>query len=212
MFRALTALGVLALVAATATAQPGRLPLSPGVVPAAPFAPGIQPMTVRPVVTMQGPPNLVFLPVVAPLGFSSYPYSINGGFGFFGGYGGYGYAPFTSITVPASAIPYPPPLPASAEAPRRAEPTAVLAREFPATLTVQFPAAAEVWLDGKKVEGSAVEERVLTSPTLKPGEQHTFALKARWTAGGKTYEATRSVKVSPGDRSRLFVVSGEEVR
>ena len=90
----------------------------------------------------------------------------------------------------------------------------MLAREFPATLTLQFPAAADVWLDGKKVEGSAAEERVLTSPTLKPGEDYTFALKARWTADGKTYEATRSVKVGPGDRSRLFdrLGTGSEIK
>ena len=206
MFRALTALGALALFTATASAQPGKLPLSPGIMPSPSFGPGL-PIPARPPVTtpvaLPGPPNLLFLPVVAPLGFSGYPYSV---------YGGYGYAPFTSISLPSYATPYPPPLPASAEAPQRAEPTAVLAREFPATLTVQFPAAADVWIDGKKLDGSAAEERVLTSPTLKPGEQHTFALKARWTAGGKTYEATRSVKVAPGDRSRLFVVSGEEVK
>src|SRR5256885_2129783 len=95
MFRALASLGVLAVVAATASAQPGNLPLSPGVVPSASFGPGL-PMTVQPTVTsirMAGPPNLLFLPVVAPLGFSSYPYSIYGG-GYYGGglsYGGYGF-------------------------------------------------------------------------------------------------------------------------
>ena len=62
--------------------------------------------------------------MVAPLGFSSYPYSIYGSYGYglggyggygFGGYGGYGYTPFTSISLPAYATPYPPPLPASFE-------------------------------------------------------------------------------------------------
>ena len=88
----------------------------------------------------------------------------------------------------------------------------MLSNEFPATLTVQFPAAAEVWLDGKKVKGEASTEQVLTSPVLAPGQKYTFAVRARWSSGGKTYEATRSVALGAGDRSRMHILSGDEVR
>ena len=60
--------------------------------------------------------------------------------------------------------------------------------------------------------GAANAERVLTSPVLSPNQKYTFNIKARWTTGGKTYEAKRSVTLGSGDRSRLMVVSGDEVR
>lgn len=202
MFRALTVLGTLTLFAATANAQPGRLPLSPGVVPAAPFGPGfgmVSPNGFQPNMVV-GPQSMFFLPVVAPLGFSTYPYSPFVGFG----YPSIGYISPGPYASPQLSVPAAPPL--------RDERNAVLVKEFPATLTLQFPAAAEVWLDGKKVEGTAAEERVLNSPVLKPGETYTFAVKGRWTNGGKTYEATRKLTLNSGDRSRLFIVSGEEVK
>ena len=42
MLRALTALGLLTALTATATAQPGRLPLAPGVTPGSSIGPGTQ--------------------------------------------------------------------------------------------------------------------------------------------------------------------------
>lgn len=133
-------------------------------------------------------------------GYFPYPaYGFGYGYGY-GGAFGYGAAPPVVIEVAPPAPAAPP------------ERTVVLANEFPATLTVQFPAAADVWLNGKPVDGAAAEERVLTSPTLKPGERFTFDVRARWSRAGKTYEANHSVALSPGDRSRLLVVSGAEVK
>jgi uncharacterized protein (TIGR03000 family) len=86
-----------------------------------------------------------------------------------------------------------------------------LANEFPATLIVQFPAAADVWFNGEKAAGAG-EEHTLISRALKPGERFTFDVKGRWTAGGKTYESKRTVTLGSGDRSRLLVVSGDEVK
>ena len=85
-------------------------------------------------------------------------------------------------------------------------------KELPAVLTMQFPAAADVWLSDKRVNAVANEEQVLKSPTLKPGENYTFDVRARWKAGDKVYETRRSVAVASGDRSRLLVLSGEEVK
>lgn len=202
MFRALTALGALALAATAASAQPGRLPLSPGVVPAAPFGPGYGMAAQSPALMGRSP--IVLNPLLPPWGVAfptPYPF-----YGY--PFGGYGY-PFATYVPPVAYLPAPS---AIAEAPRRSDPTVVLANEYPATLTLQFPTSAEVWLDGKKVDGSAAEERVLTSPVLKPGEQYTFAVRARWTNDGKTYETKRSVKLGSGDRSRLLIIAGEEVK
>lgn len=140
-----------------------------------------------------------FLPYPAfGYGFGGYGF---GGYGFGGGLG-YGVAPQVVIEVAPQA-------PAAVAPPER---TVVLANEFPAALTVQFPAAADVWLNGKPVDGAAAEERVLTSPTLKPGERFTFDVRARWSRGGKTYEASHSAALGSGDRSRVLIVSGAEVK
>jgi uncharacterized protein (TIGR03000 family) len=101
------------------------------------------------------------------------------------------------------------------------------AYEFPAVLTLEFPTAAQVWLDGVAVgeddanrlrpelvsaaAGGEATTRTLTSPVLKPGQQHTFKVKARWTVDGKTYETTREVTLGAGDRSKLLVLSGTPV-
>jgi uncharacterized protein (TIGR03000 family) len=98
-------------------------------------------------------------------------------------------------------------LPPTERSPRMVE----LSGEYPATLALEFPAAAKVWLDGKSVAGAASKERVLTSPVLKPGQRHTFKIRAEWDAGGKTYEYAREVTVEDGGRSKLLVLSGSLV-
>lgn len=133
------------------------------------------------------------------------------GFPFSGVWGGYGgwfpYYPY-AVPVPAPVVVVPP----APAMPERTEPTIVLANEFPATLTVEFPAAAEVWVNGTRAEGAAATEWTLKSPVLKAGGSYTFEVKARWTAGGKTYEAERSVQVAGGNRSRVLVVAGTPVK
>ena len=199
MRRTLTALGLLAAVAATATAQPGRLPLSPGVMPASPYGPGMPPA--GPIPQQRGQGNSVYFPVALPWG-----WGIGWGYQTYSPWTGYGYS-YGGLLPGFPAAPA-----ASVEPPRRPDMVVVLANEFPATLTLQFPAAAEVWLDGKKLKGEASEERALTSPVLTPAQKYTFAVRARWTSGGKTYEATRSIALGAGDRSRLSIVSGDEVK
>jgi uncharacterized protein (TIGR03000 family) len=81
-----------------------------------------------------------------------------------------------------------------------------------ATLVIQFPAAAELWIGGKKRDGGPSTEWKLTSPELNLGGSYTFDVKARWKAGGKTFEASRSMAVTAGDRKEWVVVSGTEIR
>lgn len=81
-----------------------------------------------------------------------------------------------------------------------------------ATLVLQFPAAAEIWVGGKKAGGDPAAEWTLTSPALQTGGSHTFEVKGQWKAGGKTFEYQRSVTVAAGDRSQSQVISGTEVK
>jgi uncharacterized protein (TIGR03000 family) len=148
-----------------------------------------------------------------------YPYTSNyygglGGFGggfvtssYYGGYGGYGYgySPYFVVPGPSDYSYAPEPAPA--------QPAFVveLSGHATASLTLEFPAVATVWLDGKEVPGDPATLRTLTSPVLKPGEEYTFHVKARWAAGGKTYEYTRDVPLGPGKHSKVLVVSGTAV-
>lgn len=203
MLRSCLALAAAVLSATAVMAQPGRLPLSPGVVPSAPYRTPPPPMVVRPGQTIFVPnaPNLQLWPLMAPWGYPVAP-----GYGAL--YGGFGYG------YPAGGLNISPPVVVNQSVTNvniTNGPVVVPTREFPATLTVQLPRAAEVWLNGKKVSDEATEEHVLSSPVLKPGEQFTFEVKARWTTGGKTYEAKRTVTLDSGARSRLTVISGTEV-
>jgi uncharacterized protein (TIGR03000 family) len=142
--------------------------------------------------------------------FLAYPY----GSPFYGGFGGGfisgGYSP--TFVVPFGGgyyDPYaydlvaPPVLPP-------APPTHIveLSGESPATLTLEFPAPATVWLNGKEVPGKPDTARTVTTPVLRPGHEYTFHVRARWKADGKTYEYNRDVTLAAGSRSKLLVVSG----
>jgi uncharacterized protein (TIGR03000 family) len=188
MFRAAIAGAVLTAVATTAPAARAQF--------------GGMSIPTAPIPQQAGGASNVFFPVVMPWG-----WGLGWGYQTYNPWVGYGYS-YGGIVPPG----YTAPQPVFVERPLPPEPTVVLANAFPATLTAQFPAAAEVWLDGKKLAGAAAEERVLTSPVLGPNRRYAFKLKARWTGGGKTYETTRTVTLGGGDRSRLVVLSGDEVK
>ncbi len=204
MLRTLIALVVVAGFAAIASAQPGNLPLAPGIMPASPIGPGM-PAGIGPATTRPGQPGIVYFRAIAPWGWAT-------------GWGYQTYSPWTGYSysfggyLPDGYVAPPVQQQVIVEQPRQPARTIVLANEFPATLVLQFPAVAEVWLNGKSVKGTASEERTLMSPVLKPGEKFAFEVKARWTNRGKTYESTETVTLGPGDRTRLFVVSGTEVK
>jgi uncharacterized protein (TIGR03000 family) len=143
------------------------------------------------------------------------------GYPFGGVWGGMGFVPWPGYGLVGpgsfgnSFSPFAPPragvsVPLVATGP--AEPTLVLANEFPATLTLEFPAPAEVWVNGLKATGEPQREWTLTSPTLKAGGEYTFAVKARWQADGNTREYTRSHTVAGGQRSRAFVLAGTPLK
>lgn len=208
MIRTATALTVLIGLASVANAQPRQpQPLSPGVMPANPIGPGL-PFPAGAIPQRPGPdsPNTVFFPVALPTG-----WGVGWAYQTFSPWTGFSYV-YGGIVPPGAPMLQQQVIVEQPAAPRRAEPTVILANEFPATLTVQLPAAAEVWLDGKKVKGDKAEEVVLTSPVLTANQEYTFLVKARWSSKGKTYEAKRAVTLKAGDRSRLGIVSGDEVR
>lgn len=143
-----------------------------------------------------------------------YPYS---GYGFGGYYGGgfygdgypYLYSGPATFDDPGAYSLFPPD-PLAAPAPQTQWLTE-MSGQFPATLDIEFPAPAKVWLDGKEVAGDPAAKRTLTSKVLRPGETFTFHVRAEWKSNGRTYEYTRDVPLKAGEKSRLLVVSGTAV-
>lgn len=84
--------------------------------------------------------------------------------------------------------------------------------EAAATLTLELPTAADLWVDGVKRDGQPTAKHTLTSKPLKLGSQHKFDLRARWTASGTTYELERTVTVRAGESGKLTAYSGTPVK
>ncbi len=132
----------------------------------------------------------------SPYGMFAYDAPLNGAY-----YAPY-YLPFTT-PIPSNDFPAPPLQPTGV-----GPITTFKLTGLPASLTMQFPASADVWLNGKRVEGTAAIKQEFTSPTLKPGQQYTFDIKAEWISNGKNYEYSRAVKVPAGDRAKVTVLAG----
>jgi uncharacterized protein (TIGR03000 family) len=211
MFRSLVAAALLFVVTTLASAQPPVIPASGfggGVrPPAAPLLPPVSPLmpSLNPI-PGQFPPGSGMAGGIRP---AHHRLPAWGAPSFWGGYFpyygyGYGNVPYT-VEVPV-------PIPVIVQGEPPTPPPVALSGEAAAVLTLEFPAAAEIWVEGKKGAGEPSTEWTLTSPAQKAGTPFTFDVKARWKAGGKTFEYTRTVTVSAGDRSRALVVSGTEIK
>jgi hypothetical protein len=146
-------------------------------------------------------------------GARSYGYGQRRSFGywFYPGYFGWGYDPFDYGYWPDPYFeldPFAGYYPGNDPGPQR---VVALSGEFPAALTLEFPAPAEVWVDGTKLAGMPATVWTVRSSVLRSGDHHTFHVKAEWTTKGQTYEYHRDASVEAGAQSRLLVVSGTAV-
>jgi uncharacterized protein (TIGR03000 family) len=78
-----------------------------------------------------------------------------------------------------------------------------------AILNLQVPADATVWVQGTQTKQTGTE-RTFVSPSLTPGLDYTYTVKAQWKAGDKTIEQSQNITVRPGERSGLLFLSGNE--
>jgi hypothetical protein len=95
---------------------------------------------------------------------------------------------------------------------RPSETPSIAGTEVAATLNLQLPAPAEVWLDGVKLDGPPTDNRSLPSPPMKFGTEYTFQIRARWTLSGNDYEVERTSTVAAGGSKKLLIVSGTLVK
>lgn len=122
---------------------------------------------------------------------------------------GGGFGPFAPVYYPPQVVVLPQPVVVLPPAPARVEDADRAAAQVPAALTLELPAAADVWLDGVK---QSADTRTLSSAPLRIGESFTFRVRARWTESGTTYEAEAKSTVRAGERGKLTVYAGTPVK
>jgi len=158
-----------------------------------------QPVRKGPPIDLVAAPKIAPTPVLFPLWYSPF-----WGGGYPGYYGPGLYPPPVFVPQP---VPVAPPNPA-----RLAEDADRAAATAPATLTLELPAAADVWLDGEKQPSSTATTRTLASSALPIGREFTFNMRAQWVENGTTYEAKQTTTVRAGERGKLAVYSGTPVK
>jgi uncharacterized protein (TIGR03000 family) len=86
---------------------------------------------------------------------------------------------------PAEKAPAPKPEPRQTLAPTKSK------------LVVEVPADAKLYIDDQLMK-TASAKRVFNTPTLEPGQQYYYILKAEVVREGKTYSETKRVLVRAG--------------
>ena len=64
----------------------------------------------------------------------------------------------------------------------------------PATVDVDVPASAQLWFNGSATKQTG-DARRFTSPSLTPGQDYTYAVRARWTDNRHVTDETRTITV-----------------
>lgn len=156
----------------------------------------------------KGPPReLVAAPPFVP---TPAFYPVWGG-GYWGGFygnpywGGFSQPPVVIVPQPVFVPPPPNPI-------RQAEDADRAAATATANLTLELPAAGEVWVNDEKQPSSDEKARTLASGLLPLGRQFTFKIRARWVEGNTTYETQQTSTVRAGERGKLTVYAGTPVK
>jgi len=63
-----------------------------------------------------------------------------------------------------------------------------------ATVDVNVPASAQLWFNGSATKQTG-DARRFTSPSLTPGQDYTYTVRARWTDNGHVTDETRTITV-----------------
>jgi uncharacterized protein (TIGR03000 family) len=72
----------------------------------------------------------------------------------------------------------------------------------PAVVCVHVPSDAQVWFDGTPTQLTG-SDRTFQSPALPAGEAFHYAVRARWTEGGKSFEQFQMVTVQAGRQAQI---------
>jgi uncharacterized protein (TIGR03000 family) len=75
------------------------------------------------------------------------------------------------------------------------------------TLNITVPADAEIWF-GDTPTAQKGPFRRFVSPSITPGEDYVYTIRASWTEGGRKVERTKELAVHAGDRINLAFTRG----
>ena len=126
----------------------------------------------------------------------------------YGNYGGRGYSPYYQDYGYSFTPSYYYAAPSYYQEPAYAMPTPTQVRQSNylaeaavqewANISVLVPRAdAQVWFDGSATKQQGMD-RLFHSPNLKPNQNFTYTVKARWTANGQAVTRERQVSVRAG--------------
>jgi uncharacterized protein (TIGR03000 family) len=74
------------------------------------------------------------------------------------------------------------------------------------TIQMHVPQNARVWIEGEATS-QAGAERTFVSPSLAPGSQYVYHIRAQWDDNGKAVERKREVTVYAGAHINLDMTS-----
>jgi uncharacterized protein (TIGR03000 family) len=129
-----------------------------------------------------------------------------GGYGCMGSVGGYGCAgcagavTMPPATAPATTTPKEPGVMPGKDTKPPGEDKGQAAA--PATIVVSLPATARLTIDGNPTTSSS-GLRVFASPSLQPGREYYYTLRAEVVRNGQTVAQTQRVAVRAGEETRV---------
>jgi uncharacterized protein (TIGR03000 family) len=77
-----------------------------------------------------------------------------------------------------------------------------------ALMRVRLPENAELWISDSTTRQRGAD-RLFESPSLTPGREYVYHLKARWTENGKPVVRTHDVTIHAGDRVNVDLTQGK---
>jgi uncharacterized protein (TIGR03000 family) len=79
-------------------------------------------------------------------------------------------------------------------------------REMPVFIDVLIPPRAEITFEDEKTKQTG-SRRLFISPPVKPGQNYTYHIKAKWMENGREVTRTRTVPVHAGERVTVDLTS-----
>lgn len=77
-----------------------------------------------------------------------------------------------------------------------------------AAIRVRLPADADLWFEGRKTAQTGAARRFVT-PALRPGEDYTYDIRARWTEEGREVTRTHRLQVRAGQQLTVDLLEAD---
>jgi uncharacterized protein (TIGR03000 family) len=130
-----------------------------------------------------------------------------GCYGCYGGWGGYAYGGWGSgygYGYAYAAPVYAAPVVMSASAPRIEDTIVQAPPRKSARIVVDLPADAKLFVDDQSTRTRSASRRVFQSPSLEPGTNYSYRLRAELERDGKKYQQTKTINVRAGQETTAF--------